>query len=238
MGRDRHPHATGAGPGVITDDGCPVDLWTRLPAGDAPAIIHACIAPQASVLDLGAGTGRLAHPLAAMGHPVVAVDESPAMLSHVHGARRVCSTIEDLALGTTFDAVLLAANLVNTPDPRMRHALLTACRRHVDVDGLVLLQRYPHGWADAFDGTTTKITADIVRRIRVVARHGDHHYTIEATTTLDERAWTQRYAMQELDDEALDQDLRAADLRLERWISDDGSWVSAATAPAAARPAH
>ncbi len=225
--RRRHPHVAGTGPGVLTDDGCPVDLWARLPAGDAPAIIHGAIAPDASLLDLGAGTGRLAHPLVAMGHPVVAVDESPDMLSHVRSGRPICSTIEDLALDTTFDAVLLAAFLVNTPDRRSRQALLSACRRHVRVDGVVLLQRYVPGWADAVDGTTTQVTNEIVRHMRVVERHGDHRYTIEARTTFSGNTWTHRYTTQELDDEALDQDLRAVGLHLQRWISDDGTWVVA-----------
>lgn len=223
----RHPHVRGTGPGVLTDDGCPVDLWARLPPGDAPALIHGAITPGTSVLDLGAGTGRLADPLVAMGHPVVAVDESPDMLSHVRTARPICSTIEDLALDTTFGAVLLAAFLVNTPDRRSRHALLSTCRRHVHADGVVLLQRYVPGSVDAVDGTTTQVTDEIVRRMRVVERHGDHRYTVEARTTLGEDVWTHRYTTQELDDEALDQDLRAVGLHLRRWVSDDGAWVAA-----------
>ncbi len=42
----------------------------------------------ASILELGCGAGRVTHPLVALGHPVVAVDESPEMLAHVRGAEQ------------------------------------------------------------------------------------------------------------------------------------------------------
>lgn len=230
-GKRRHPHAIGTGPGIITDDGCPVDLWVALPAGDAPAIIHGAIPPAASVLDLGAGVGRLAHPLVSLGHAVVAVDESAAMLAHVRDASCVCSTIEDLALGTTFGVVLLASHLVNTPNHGSRQALLTTCRRHVHDDGQVVLQRYLPGWAEAADGTTSEIADGIVHTVKVVAARGGGRYTLEATSRIGPRQWAQRYTMQELDDAALNQQLRLAGLQLEWWISDDGAWVTAVKHP-------
>jgi len=63
---------------------------------------------------VGCGTGRITHPLVALGHPVVAVDESPEMLAHVRDAEKVCARIEHLALGRRFDVVLLASHLINT----------------------------------------------------------------------------------------------------------------------------
>ena len=48
----------------------------------------------------------MTHPLVALGHPVVAVDESPEMLARVRGAETVRARIQDLDLGRTFDAVL------------------------------------------------------------------------------------------------------------------------------------
>jgi predicted RNA methylase len=55
-----------------------------------PEIVHAAAgSPRASVLELGAGTGRIADALAALGHPVVAVDESPEMLAHIRNAETV-----------------------------------------------------------------------------------------------------------------------------------------------------
>ncbi|HVV13973.1 class I SAM-dependent methyltransferase [Amycolatopsis sp.] len=50
--------------------------------------MHAEIAPGAEVLDLGYGSGRIAHRLIELGHPVTAVDDSPEMLAYVRGAER------------------------------------------------------------------------------------------------------------------------------------------------------
>lgn len=228
IGKRRHPHAIGTGPGIITEDGCSVDLWAALPAGDTPRLIDDAISSAASVLDLGAGTGRLADPLVSLGHSVVAVDESAAMPAHVRHAHPVCATIEDLGLGTTFDVVLLASHLVDTPDPRSRMALLATCCRHVHAGGQVIVQRYPPGWAETTDGTTTQIADGITRHLRAVPGREDGRYTIEAIFRMGQNRWSQHYTMQELGDDALEHHLRQAGLRLHRWISDDGAWVSAA----------
>lgn len=45
-------------------------------------------AQQVAVLDLGAGTGRNAIPLAKAGHPVTAVEEAPAMLEQLRAVAR------------------------------------------------------------------------------------------------------------------------------------------------------
>src|SRR5580704_2232265 len=114
----------GTGPGVITPDGCAVEFYARMTAQGEPEIVHNALRPGASILELGSGTGRITHPLVALGHPVVAVDESPEMLAYVRDAETVCSRIEDLALGRRFDAVLLASHLINTNDIATRAALL------------------------------------------------------------------------------------------------------------------
>jgi len=41
----------GSGPGVITPDGCAVDLYSLLPPGRDPELIHGAIPPGASVLE-------------------------------------------------------------------------------------------------------------------------------------------------------------------------------------------
>ncbi|MEV5554579.1 class I SAM-dependent methyltransferase [Nonomuraea wenchangensis] len=51
-----------------------------------------------SVLDLGAGVGRITHALMERGYEVVAVDESAEMPAEVRGARTVCCRIQDLRL--------------------------------------------------------------------------------------------------------------------------------------------
>jgi 2-polyprenyl-3-methyl-5-hydroxy-6-metoxy-1,4-benzoquinol methylase len=48
--------------------------------------VESLLSPNSSVLDLGAGAGRIADPLAELGHRVTAVDESPEMLAHIRHA--------------------------------------------------------------------------------------------------------------------------------------------------------
>jgi SAM-dependent methyltransferase len=76
----------GSGPGPITPDGSAVELYALLPPMGEPEVVHAAIPAGASVLELGAGAGRVTHQLVELGHPVVAVDESPEMLTRIRGA--------------------------------------------------------------------------------------------------------------------------------------------------------
>jgi SAM-dependent methyltransferase len=100
----------GTGRGAITDDGCPVELYLRFPHQGEADLVHAAVPAGATVLDLGCGTGRIAHPLIELGHPVTAVDASAEMLAHVRGAHTVHSRIADLDLARPFDVVLMASH--------------------------------------------------------------------------------------------------------------------------------
>jgi len=129
------------GPGPITKDGSPVEMYLLLPPGDEPDIIDSAVRLGGSILELGCGVGRVTRVLVERGRPVVAVDESADMLSHVRRAETVLSDIESLDLGRTFDGVVLASHLVNTGDSGQRSAFLHTCRRHVASDGSVIIQR-------------------------------------------------------------------------------------------------
>jgi SAM-dependent methyltransferase len=107
-------HNVGTGPGEITPDGCAVEFYALLPPMGEPSIVHAAVPEGASILELGCGTGRILRPLADLGHPVLGVDESPAMLAHLTDLPSACAPIETLRLGRTFDAVLLASTMLNT----------------------------------------------------------------------------------------------------------------------------
>ena len=73
------PGTHGSGPGEISPDGSAVELYARLPENHTAAtVIHQAIPAGATVLELGAGTGRVTHPLLALGHPVVAERQSQA----------------------------------------------------------------------------------------------------------------------------------------------------------------
>jgi SAM-dependent methyltransferase len=225
MDTDRRPGYDGSGPGEITPDGCAVDLYARLPPGDEPDVIVAAVPPPAKLLELGCGAGRITRELVARGYDVTAVDESEAMLAHVDGATKVRSSIEDLMLPGTFDVVVLASFLVHAGDPEVRSALLAACRRHVDYDGHVLIQREGTDWHDRVprerpigDGIVRVVSSDIVgegvRSVRVDYDFPDAH-------------WTQTFLSRPLTVEQFERALSAAGLFVERYLTPDGTWVAA-----------
>jgi SAM-dependent methyltransferase len=220
---------TGTGPGVITPDGCAVDFYALMPPMGEPGIVHAAIPAGASILELGAGAGRVTHPLLALGHPVVAVDESPEMLARIRGAETVPARIQDLALGRRFDAVLLASFLVNVADHRLRRRFLEACREHVDDGGCVLIQRHPPQWFDeAAEGERT--SGGITFRLRDLRRPGPGLLTATVEYQVGDQVWTQSFTAERLDDEALAAALAEAGLAVDAYLTGDGSWVRAVPA--------
>jgi SAM-dependent methyltransferase len=191
-----------------------------------PEIVHAAIPAGASILDLGAGAGRMTARLVELGHPVVAVDESAEMLAHVRGAETVQARIQDLALGRRLDAVLLASHLVNTPDRDLRAGFLRTCRAHVRDGGQVVLQRHPPAWFDeAAEGERT--TGGVTFRLRDLARPGPGLLAATVEYQVGERVWTQTFTTERLDDGALTAALAGAGLTVDAYLTGDGSWVRA-----------
>jgi SAM-dependent methyltransferase len=218
----------GTGPGVITPDGCSVEFYARMTALGEPAIVHDAIRPGASILELGSGTGRITHPLAALGHRVVAVDESPDMLAYVRDAETVCSRIEDLALGRRFDAVLLASHLINA-DTATRSAFLAACRRHVADDGCVIIQQFAPEWFSA--AADTESTRDgIILRMRDVSRPAPNLVSATVEYVDGDQRWTQMFTATRLDEAELAAVLADAGLRLDRYLTEDHAWLRAVPA--------
>ncbi len=80
----------------MTGDGSVVEIYRRMLSLGEVERIHSLLPPRSSVLDLGAGTGRIANALTALGHRVTAVDDSAEMLEHVRCARTVQARIENL----------------------------------------------------------------------------------------------------------------------------------------------
>jgi SAM-dependent methyltransferase len=210
---------------VITPDGCAVDFYAMMPAFGEPAIVHAAAGPGASILELGCGAGRVTHPLIALGHPVVAVDESPEMLAHVRGAETVCAQIQELSLGRRFGAVLLASHLINS-GTGTRSRFLGACRRHVADDGCVIVQQHSPEWfASARDQEVRR--DGIILRMRDVSRPGPDLLTATVEYEVGDRCWTQTFTTTRLDDAELAAALAGADLRLDRYLTEDRSWFRA-----------
>jgi SAM-dependent methyltransferase len=194
-----------------------------------PEIVHAAVPPGASILELGAGAGRVTHPLVALGHPVVAVDESAEMLARVRGAETVRARIQELDLGRRFDAVLLASFLVNTAERDVRRRFLQASRRHLGEGGCVLLQRHPPAWfEEAAEGEG--VAGGVSHRLRGLRRPAPGLLAATVEYRAGDRTWTQSFTAERLDDDALAAALGEAGLDLDAYLTGDGSWVRAVPA--------
>ncbi|MFB7932327.1 class I SAM-dependent methyltransferase [Streptomyces sp. NPDC056039] len=219
----------GTGPGAITPDGCAVELYSRLPVGEEPNIIAGAVPKGAHILELGSGVGRMTHALLERGFTVTAVDESAEMLKRVRGARTICSPIEDLDLGETFDVVLLASFLVHAGDAEVRRGLLRTCARHVAEGGPVLIQRegadyhtnLPRERVDPSGFTVRIVSADPV---------GDGVNSVRAEYEFPDAVWTQTFRARPLTKEQFEEALEEAGLKVDRYLTDDGTWVRAVRA--------
>jgi SAM-dependent methyltransferase len=219
----------GTGPGAITPDGCAVDLYARLPVREEPDIIAAAVPAGASILELGSGVGRMTHPLIERGFTVTAVDESAEMLERVRGARTICSPVEALDAGGTFDVVLLASFLVHAGDVAVRQGMLDTCRRHVADGGCVLIQRegpdyhtnLPRERVDPSGFTVRIVSAEPV---------GDGVNSVRAEYEFPDAAWTHTFLARPLTREQFEEALAQAGLKVDRYLTDDQVWVRAVPA--------
>jgi SAM-dependent methyltransferase len=225
--------SSGTGPGVITPDGCAVEFYAMLRPGPEPEIIHRAAGERASsILELGAGTGRVTGGLTALGHCVVAVDESPEMLERITGAETVCAQIENLRLDRRFDVVLLCSYLLNVPDLALRAAFLDACARHVTDAGCVVIQHHPPGWFDDA-AESQRESGGITMRLTGISRPGPGLLSARVEYEAGERAWTQSFTAMRVGEPELTAALNAAGLALDGYLTEDGEWIRAVPAAGA-----
>ncbi|MCE6998071.1 class I SAM-dependent methyltransferase [Saccharothrix sp. S26] len=207
-------------------DGSPVEVYALLPALGEAEVVHDALPPGADVLDLGCGTGRVAHRLVELGHPVVGVDESAEMLAHLDGVEAVRARIGELRLGRRFGGVLLAAHLVNSPSDGGRHALLASAARHLGDDGRLVVQWHPPSWFDtAADGQGGAI-GPVRTSLRDVRRDGDLLSATVDYRTAD-RTWSHPFTARRLSEDDLDAALHAAGLVRDAWLTPDRTWFAA-----------
>jgi SAM-dependent methyltransferase len=213
----------GTGPGVHTQDGCAVELYRRLPHDGEAEIVAAVVPAGGSILELGSGPGRITHAMVARGYAVTAVDNSAEMLAHIRSAETVRADIEDLDLGRSFDAVLLASTLINFPDARTRAALLATCRRHIRPGGAVLIERRnPATFASIRPGPAGEEAG--IHHIVESVRHEGRLAHIVLRSEAADAAWTQSFICELIDDEQLAEALATAGLRLVRWLDSPRRW--------------
>jgi SAM-dependent methyltransferase len=202
-----------------------VEFYASLPDDDeSAALIHDAIPGGASILELGSGTGRMTRPLLAYGHPVVAVDHSAEMLAHIR-TETVRSSIEELALGRTFDAVVLASYIIQYADVSPG-VLLDVCRTHVAAGGAVILQRQPPEWHDSEPPASWE-RGDVRYRMTEFERHDAETLSATIEYSQGERVWTHSFTSRRLGDDTLGELLAESGLRLDRFLDTDRGWVLA-----------
>ncbi len=215
----------GTGPGAITADGCSVEVYAALPAGVEPDIVAAAVAPPASLLELGAGAGRVTHALIAQGYRIVAVDDSPEMLARITGAETVLSSIEGLDLGRRFDGVLLCSHLINSPAPQ-RDAFLATCARHVATNGCVVIERHEPAWFDEAEAVTVEV-GGVVMSLGEIAHPAPGQLSAVMTYRIGDQTWTHRFTTERVDDTQIATSLDRQGLRFDRWLDSAGRWIRA-----------
>lgn len=213
---------------TITNDGCAVEVYALLPAMGEPDLIHALAPDGGSILDLGAGVGRIADPLVALGHRVVAVDDSADMLARVQAAERVRSRIEDLRLDETFDVVVLASHLINVDDPASQRGFLDTVAHHLRRDGLALIEWHPPEWFDNLRaGDTTRGTiGELAVAMTVHSLVGD---LLSATVEYEaaDLSWRQHFRARRLTAAQLREALDRAGLALGETPQGHRNWLIA-----------
>jgi SAM-dependent methyltransferase len=192
-----------------------------------PEIVHAAVPPGSSILELGCGTGRILRPLAALGHPVTGVDDSPDMLDHSPDLPCVYSSIESLRLDRGFDVVLLASTMINA-DPETRRLFLATVRHHLRDDGIAVFQHNPPGWFEtAADIEPVRDDPDGFRRIIRSVHWDPPRLRVEVEYQVGGDVWTHTWTSYLISDEELAANLAAAGLRLGTWLTDDHVWFTA-----------
>ncbi|MCU0479087.1 MAG: class I SAM-dependent methyltransferase [Chloroflexi bacterium] len=208
----------------VAPDGSPVAFYRRLPATGEPELIHAVVGAGTSILDLGCGPGRIAGPLAALGHQVVGVDDGAGMVAALPpGVDGVVADARTVRLGRTFGAVLLASHLVNAPGDGPAFAATAAA--HLAPGGLVVGETYPPGWNPAASVGRIQRLGDAQIELVGAAVEGDR-LEAEVRYGVDGATWTQAFSARLLDEAALRDLLHAAGLAFVRWLERPGWFLA------------
>ncbi|WP_314173429.1 class I SAM-dependent methyltransferase [Streptomyces winkii] len=223
--RDGH---SGTGPGEFTRDGCSVELYSHLPGNGEADIVIGAVPRGATVLELGAGAGRMTRPLVAGGLRVTAVDESEAMLDQIGDtAPTVCAAIEDLDLGRQFGAVTLTSFLVNTADDALRTRLLRTCVRHTEPGGCVVVQRERDGMHDSLSAGQSWSRGDLTVSVVSIEPLGGGASRSCLAYEIGDSRWTQTFFSRNLPRPRFEAALAEAGLAVDRYLTDDETWVRA-----------
>ena len=208
-----------------------MEVYAALPTFGEPEWIDASMRDGGSVLDLGAGVGRIADPLVALGHRVLAVDDSTEMLARVGWADTLVARIEHLTIGERFDAVLLASHLVNTTDEDLRTALLTVVRHHLKPGGLAFIEWHEPSWfAGLHLGEHSAAQLGAVTSTLTVAEFDGRILRARVEYTLNGNRWIQQFAAERLSADEIADALNRVGLRIASSGQPRQDWIVAETA--------
>ena len=208
---------------ACAEDGSPVHFYQN--AGDIgeAAFIHRHIPSKSDILDLGSGTGRIAHALERLGHRVTAVDSSHAMLSFVRSFRAHQSQIEDFRIEERFDAVLLASNLLSDESMTRRRAMLATCRHHLKAGGVLLVQ--VHDFRNVSNGFIGEMSGFRISLTNV--RHDEPRFHAKLVYEKDGVSCDHAFSCVNLSLEEIESDLHSQNLAFEAWIDPITHWFLA-----------
>jgi SAM-dependent methyltransferase len=215
--------STRAAPDAVTADGSPVAVYRALPPNGEPERIHAAIPDGATVLELATAVGRVAGPLARLGHPVTGVDDAPAMLAAMDpDVEGVLGDAGSVRLGRMFDAVLLISHVLDDPDPSR---FLATAIAHLVPGGRLVGEVYPEAmdWAAAI-GRPSELGP-----VRItVTRATVDGSTVDANVRyeLDGRHWDQPFVARMRTAAEIEALLAPFGLALERWLDAPGWFVA------------
>jgi SAM-dependent methyltransferase len=157
---ERFRELEASGVDVHGEASCVAALLSARPTSVAPA----------RVLDAGCGTGRVAIELAARGFEVVGVDLDPVMLDEARlKAPKLEWVLGDLALlrlRRTFDAAVLAGNVMLFVGPGTEADVLASIGMHVRPGGLVVsgFQLSGRLALDGYDDAADSAGLDLIAR--------------------------------------------------------------------------
>jgi SAM-dependent methyltransferase len=220
------------GGGIVAPDGSPVEVYRRLPPNGEAELISGELSPGASILELGAGVGRVTRRLIELRHPVTAVEIEPAMLAELpSAAEAIGADAATLDLGRTFGGVVMGSHLVHAPDG-LGPAFLATARRHLGPDGRLVAQAYPEDfdWQAAIGRTAMLGEVEIGI---VAARPTPAGIAATVAYAVDGRTWHQSFEAERLGTAAVVAALEAAGFRFDRWLAPALGWFVAAPAPGA-----
>ena len=135
---------------IYDDNAALYDLQYAAYRDDIPFYTRLAHDQGGSVLELGAGTGRVTEALLAAGHEVVAVDASAAMLARAatrlagrEGVELVEADMRSVRLGRHFDLVIAPFNtLMHAYTLDDQDATLATVAEHLAPDGLFAFDVY------------------------------------------------------------------------------------------------